>query len=78
MKSTPLWPWIFIGTSTEPQQFCPGRHYRVDTARERTHGGSGIGLAIAKALMQAHHGQITATSPGTGQGATFRILLPRG
>ena len=53
------------------------RFYRVDTARDRAHGGSGIGLAIAKALVQAHGGQLTATSPGTGQGSTFRILLPR-
>ena len=52
------------------------RFYRVDTARDRTHGGSGIGLAIAKALVQAHGGQLTVTSPGTGQGSTFRILLP--
>jgi len=54
------------------------RFYRVDTARDRTHGGSGIGLAIAKALVEAHGGQLTATSPGTGQGSTIRILLPRG
>jgi two-component system sensor histidine kinase BaeS len=54
------------------------RFYRVDTARDRNHGGSGIGLAIAKALVQAHGGQLTATSLGTGQGSTFRILLPRG
>ena len=54
------------------------RFYRVDTARDRTHGGSGIGLAIAKALVEAHGGQLTVTSPGTGQGSTFRILLPRG
>jgi two-component system sensor histidine kinase BaeS len=53
------------------------RFYRVDTARDRAHGGSGIGLAIAKALVQAHGGQLTATSPGTGQGSIFRILLPR-
>ena len=53
------------------------RFYRVDTARDRAHGGSGIGLAIAKALVDAHGGQLTATSPGTGQGSTFRILLPR-
>jgi signal transduction histidine kinase len=52
------------------------RFYRVDTARDRTHGGSGIGLAIAKALVEAHDGQLTATSPGAGQGSTFRILLP--
>ena len=54
------------------------RFYRVDTARDRAHGGSGIGLAIAKALVEAHGGQLTATSPGTGQGSTFRILLPHG
>jgi signal transduction histidine kinase len=54
------------------------RFYRVDTSRDRTHGGSGIGLAIAKALVEAHGGRLTATSPGTGQGSTFRIVLPRG
>ena len=54
------------------------RFYRVDAARDRAHGGSGIGLAIANALVEAHGGQLTATSPGTGQGSTFRVLLPRG
>jgi signal transduction histidine kinase len=54
------------------------RFYRVDTARDRAHGGSGIGLAIAKAFVEAHGGQLTVTSAGTGQGSTFRILLPRG
>ena len=53
------------------------RFYRVDTARDRTHGGSGIGLAIAWALVEGHGGQLTAASPGTGRGSTFRILLPR-
>lgn len=53
------------------------RFYRVDTARDRAHGGSGIGLAIAKALVEAHGGQLSVTSPGTGRGSTFRILLPR-
>ena len=52
------------------------RFYRVDTARDRAHGGSGIGLAIAKAFVEAHGGQISATSAGTGHGSTFRILLP--
>ncbi len=54
------------------------RFYRVDKARDRTHGGSGIGLAIAMALVRAHGGQIKATSPGAGRGSTFRIQLPPG
>ena len=54
------------------------RFYRVDTARDRAHGGSGIGLAIAKAIVEAHGGQLSALSAGTGQGSTFRILVPRG
>jgi two-component system, OmpR family, sensor histidine kinase BaeS len=54
------------------------RFYRVDAGRDRAHGGSGIGLAIAKALVEGHGGQLTATSPGTGQGSTFRVLLPGG
>ena len=52
------------------------RFYRVDAARDRAHGGSGIGLAIAKALTEAHGGQLTVTSAGTGQGSTFRVFLP--
>ena len=51
------------------------RFYRVDAARDRAHGGSGIGLAIAKALVEAHGGQITAHSP-PGSGATFTVVLP--
>jgi signal transduction histidine kinase len=52
------------------------RFYRVDTARDRNRGGSGIGLSIAKALVEAHGGDITVTSPGPGQGATFSVRLP--
>ena len=52
------------------------RFYRVDASRDRAHGGSGIGLAIAKALVEAHGGQLTVSSPGIGQGATFQLILP--
>ncbi|WP_246182771.1 sensor histidine kinase [Mycolicibacterium grossiae] len=52
------------------------RLYRADTARDRDHGGSGLGLAIAKALVDAHGGHISATSAGSGTGATFTIGLP--
>lgn len=53
------------------------RFYRVDSARDRTHGGSGIGLAIAKALIEAHGGGISVASAGPGQGSTFSVRLPR-
>ena len=52
------------------------RFYRVDTARDRRHGGSGIGLSIAKALVEAHGGGIFATSAGPGHGSTFTVRLP--
>ena len=52
------------------------RFYRTDTARSRSTGGSGIGLTITKAIINAHHGTITAHSDGPGHGATFTITLP--
>jgi signal transduction histidine kinase len=52
------------------------RFYRVDEARDRAHGGSGIGLAIAKALVEAHGGTIGVESAGVGRGSTFTVLLP--
>ena len=52
------------------------RFYRADTARNRQQGGSGIGLTITRALVEAHGGDISATSPGPGAGATFTIRLP--
>lgn len=53
------------------------RFYRVDTARDRRHGGSGIGLSIAKALVEAHGGGISVASPGPGEGSVFTVRLPR-
>ena len=53
------------------------RFYRAEAARDRTSGGSGIGLAISKALVEAHGGTLTAASEGAGRGSTFTITLPR-
>jgi signal transduction histidine kinase len=52
------------------------RFYRVDSARDRARGGSGIGLTIVKAIVEDHHGFVTATSAGPGHGAQFTIVLP--
>ncbi|MCB8943083.1 MAG: HAMP domain-containing protein [Ardenticatenaceae bacterium] len=52
------------------------RFYRADESRQRTEdGSSGLGLAIAKAIVEAHKGQITAVST-PGQGTTFTITFP--
>jgi two-component system sensor histidine kinase BaeS len=52
------------------------RFYRVDPARSRAAGGSGIGLAIVRALADAMGGRAWAESPGPGLGATFVVELP--
>ncbi len=52
------------------------RFYRADAARDRERGGSGIGLAIVKALVEAHGGMVAAWSDGVGQGANFEVTLP--
>ncbi len=52
------------------------RFYRVDEARDRSHGGSGVGLAIVHAIVGAHGGTVTADSLGLGQGSTFTLILP--
>lgn len=52
------------------------RFYRVDKSRSRNEGGgSGIGLTIAKHLVEAHGGRIWAESAGEGQGSTFSFSL---
>jgi signal transduction histidine kinase len=50
--------------------------YQIEPHTTRTHGGMGIGLSIAKGLVEAHGGKIWAESPGLGKGATFKVLLP--
>lgn len=52
------------------------RFYRVDAARDRAHGGSGIGLAIVRSIVQAHGGAVSAASAGPGHGALFSVELP--
>ncbi len=52
------------------------RFYRVEKSRARALGGSGIGLTISKALVEAMRGTIRAESAGLGKGSVFTFTLP--
>ncbi|ONI79511.1 hypothetical protein ALI144C_27355 [Actinosynnema sp. ALI-1.44] len=65
-----------IGIAAEHLPHIFDRLYRADPSRGRTTGGAGLGLAITKYLVQAHHGRVEVTST-PGVGSTFTIRLPR-
>ncbi len=61
-----------------PEEHLPNvfeRFYRADRARTRTNGGSGLGLAVVKQLIEAHGSRVWAESQ-RGKGATFGFALP--
>ena len=66
------------GAGMEPD-FLPyvfDRFRQADSTTSRTHGGLGLGLSIAKQLVEAHGGRISARSDGKGTGSTFTVQLP--
>jgi histidine kinase len=67
---------IGIGIPVEHISNIFTRFYRIDKSRSRAGGGSGIGLTIAKHLVEAHRGKIWAESEGVGKGSEFIFTLP--
>ncbi|HKV34920.1 MAG TPA: ATP-binding protein, partial [Pyrinomonadaceae bacterium] len=64
------------GISREFMPYVFDRFSQADSTTTRHHGGLGLGLAIARHLVEIHGGTIRAASRGEGQGATFTITLP--
>jgi len=63
------------GIPEDERQAVFDRLYRVDSARSRSTGGSGLGLSVARQIVEAHAGSITATA-ADGGGARIVVFLP--
>jgi signal transduction histidine kinase len=62
-----------------PREFLPfvfERFRQGDSMADREHGGLGLGLSIARQLVEAHDGEIRVDSPGANRGSTFTVKLP--
>jgi PAS domain S-box-containing protein len=65
-----------IGIQPDFLPYVFDRFRQADGSSTRRHGGLGLGLAIAKHLVELHGGSLTAESAGVGQGASFVVQLP--
>ena len=65
-----------IGFAPEEADHLFDRFYRSDDAAVQAETGSGLGLAVARAIAEAYGGSVRAESAGPGQGATFEVRLP--
>jgi signal transduction histidine kinase len=65
-----------IGIPPDKLQKIFDEFYQIEPPNTRHYGGLGIGLTIAKGLIEAQAGKIWAESAGPGTGATFKVLLP--
>jgi signal transduction histidine kinase/CheY-like chemotaxis protein len=64
------------GISPDFLPFVFDRFRQADSSTTRTFGGLGLGLSIVRQLAELHGGEVSAASPGAGQGSTFKVRLP--
>lgn len=64
-----------IGIPSDKLQKIFEEFYQIEPPNTRRHGGLGIGLTIAKGLIEAQDGKLWAESDGLEQGSTFKVLL---
>ncbi len=64
------------GIAPEFLPYVFDRFRQQDASTTRKHGGLGLGLAIVKQLVELHGGRVQVESAGSGQGTTFKVLLP--
>jgi signal transduction histidine kinase len=64
-----------IGIREREHEHIFERFYRVDKARSREQGGAGLGLAIARWIVEQHRGSISVKSE-LGKGSTFFVVFP--
>ncbi len=65
------------GIPSEQLPFVFDRFWRADTANAQGYPGLGLGLALAKRLVELHGGTVSASSAGCNQGSRFTVVLPR-
>ena len=66
-----------IGLGDESLGYIFDLFTQVDTSLERSRGGLGIGLTLARRLVEMHGGTLQASSAGLNKGSTFRVTLPK-
>jgi signal transduction histidine kinase len=81
VEQKPREVWIMvsdtgIGLAKDQHERIFERFYQIEDHMTRINGGLGIGLSIARAMVEAHGGRLWASSAGLNQGATFIIAIP--